>query len=453
MTDRTDESVAHMGPSGDEPQSAGAPEMSGPRLARSSMASPSSAVDEGETDTPVSDGPAGDVPGANERAESRDVGDEDADLGDDTGRGDTGHGDASGQVSARSHVNTHNVSLPSTSSTSTVARGAVSYAVGPFSVREVSLLGIWAVAFLVSFFPDNNVTGAARLLVGGSNVWLSGLWWIPAVALPTIAVGLLVLRRLSPQGIRRVGSLGIDQFASVAFSVAAFVWVAWLWETVSIAIDTGGWVRSWVVWVEAVLMLAGVVLTVAAPFLPPFAGDFADREEVPAHRNARPVRPVVPRPATARPARRSTDRRATDAASAPHVEAAASPGDYVRSTEGPRPAPNDPPTSVLPAVDHSHEGEDAAVAPDHANPSDDHPTDVITGIHHSPSESAHPATQAFWALAPVDREVVDDYGTPIFRIGPSAWALVIEDRGETFVIRHDDGRIGYLHDVSGITRG
>ena len=62
-------------------------------------------------------------------------------------------------------------------------------------------------------------------------------------------------------------------------------------------------------------------------------------------------------------------------------------------------------------------------------------------------------TQAFWALAPVDREVVDDYGTPIFRIGPSAWALVIEDRGETFVIRHDDGRIGYLHDVSGITRG
>ncbi|WP_307387713.1 hypothetical protein [Microbacterium testaceum] len=200
MTDRTDESVAHMGPSGDEPQSAGAREVSGPRLARSSMASPSSAVDEGETDTPVSDGPTGDVPDVNDRADSRDVDDEDADLGDDTGHREAGHGDAAGQMSARSHVNTHNVSLPSTSSTSGAARGAVSYAVGPFSVREVSLLGIWAVAFLVSFFPDNNVTGAARLLVGGSNVWLSGLWWIPAVALPTLAVGLLVLRRLSPQG-------------------------------------------------------------------------------------------------------------------------------------------------------------------------------------------------------------------------------------------------------------
>jgi hypothetical protein len=30
---------------------------------------------------------------------------------------------------------------------------------------------------------------------------------------------------------------------------------------------------------------------------------------------------------------------------------------------------------------------------------------------------------------------------------------VIEDRGSVFVIRHEDGRIGYLHDVEGITRG
>ena len=61
--------------------------------------------------------------------------------------------------------------------------------------------------------------------------------------------------------------------------------------------------------------------------------------------------------------------------------------------------------------------------------------------------------QAFWALVPEERDVVDEIGIPIFRIGPTAWALVIEDRGEAFVVRHEDGRIGYLHDVSGVTRG
>jgi hypothetical protein len=63
------------------------------------------------------------------------------------------------------------------------------------------------------------------------------------------------------------------------------------------------------------------------------------------------------------------------------------------------------------------------------------------------------AQQPFWALAPVEREVLDERGAPLFVIGPTAWALVIEDRGEVFVVRHEDGRIGYLHDVSDITRG
>ncbi len=56
-------------------------------------------------------------------------------------------------------------------------------------------------------------------------------------------------------------------------------------------------------------------------------------------------------------------------------------------------------------------------------------------------------------LAPVERDVVDENGAPLFRIGPTAWALVIEDRGDTYVVRHEDGRIGYLTDVSGVTRG
>jgi hypothetical protein len=69
------------------------------------------------------------------------------------------------------------------------------------------------------------------------------------------------------------------------------------------------------------------------------------------------------------------------------------------------------------------------------------------------TEAVPQAHQAFWALAPEERDVLDENGIPVFRIGPAAWALVIEDRGAVYVVRHEDGRIGYLHDVSGVTRG
>ena len=70
-----------------------------------------------------------------------------------------------------------------------------------------------------------------------------------------------------------------------------------------------------------------------------------------------------------------------------------------------------------------------------------------------PAAESSQRHQAFWALVPEERDVVDEIGIPVFRIGPTAWALVIEDRVDVFVVRHEDGRIGYLHDVSGVTRG
>ncbi len=362
---------------------------------------------------------------------------------------------------------------------------APQYGVGPFSVREVVLLGIWAVAFIVSFFPLNTVLGDARVLVGGTNVWLSGLWWIAAIALPTLAVGLLVLRRLSPSGIRRVGSLGIDQFASVAFSVAAFVWVAWVWDTVAVAVEIDVWPRSWVVWVEAVLMVAGVVFTVFAPFIPPFEQDFQAREEVPAHRNARPIRAVVARPRAPR-APRAPRTAAGDAAAAPasgrsslEHDASPTPGTYTGSTD----LAHDeaaPTTTAFPAATatDSHDTDVFAPLRDTGAHGDRHPEagrfdeererghrdnaydrrdsgdDRHDDARAQQGADEHPhAAQAFWALVPEEREIVDDYGRRIFLIGPTAWALVVEDRGETFVVRHDDGRIGYLHDVSGVTRG
>jgi len=286
--------------------------------------------------------------------------------------------------------------LPSTAE-STVHEGADAvppqYGVGPFSLREVSLLGVWALAFLFSFFPLYVADDFSRFF-GGPTVWTAGIDWVLAIGAPTVAVFLLVLRRFSPDGIRRVGSLGIDQFASVAFSVGAVIWVGWLWGNIARGIASGFWLSSWVVWVEAILFLAAVALTVVAPFIPPFHEDFLHRAETTSHRVARRARPVVARPVS--------DARYTMAA--PSVD--------------PEPAPFGDPID------------------------DDEPAPI-----------AAPAHQAFWALVPAERDVVDENGIPLFRIGPTAWALVIEDRGDSFVVRHEDGRIGYLTDVSGVTRG
>ncbi len=189
------------------------------------------------------------------------------------------------------------------------------YGVGPFSVREVALLAVWLVAFVVSFFSlyRGDVIGDVGGI--GGSVWNSGLDWILTIGVPTVAVFLVVLRRFSPDGIRRVGSLGIDQFASVAFSVSAVVWLAALWTNVARGVDSGVWLSSWVVWVEFFLMLAGVVLTVFAPLLPTLSEDFRHRREIPAHRSARPLRPVVARPATERPAPAPSNAQPADAGS------------------------------------------------------------------------------------------------------------------------------------------
>lgn len=279
------------------------------------------------------------------------------------------------------------------------------YGVGPFSIREVSLGAVWLVAFVVSFFPIYSYGNRGW----GTSVW-TGIDWLLTIGVPTVAVFLIGLRRLSPQGIRRVGSLGIDQFASVAFSVSSIIWLGILWSSF---VSVGGgsvFLATWVVWVEFILMLAGVVLTVFAPLLPTIGEDFQHRTEVPAHRYASPARPVVARPVTER-----TSYTVPAATSQADADAHA-----VAST-GADPTPVAEPTSETTVLDET------ALAP--------------------------VASQAFWALVPVERDVVDEHGTPLFRIGPTAWALVIEDRGDRFVVRHEDGRIGYLTDVSGVTRG
>lgn len=309
------------------------------------------------------------------------------------------------------------------------------YGVGPFTIREVSLAGIWLAAFVVSFFPVAAIIGGPResLLFGFGSVWTSGLGWVLTIGLPTIAVFLLVLRRLSPQGIRRFGSLGIDQFASVAFSVSTVVWLQLVWETVAFSLAGGAWFRSWVIWVEFFLMLAGVLLTVFGSLIPPFSEDFEGRREIAAHRNARPVRAVSPRPVRPRPephAPEAEQGAPADGTYAPVAEADA----YDAGTA------DEPPYGAEPAE------ADAGWDPDQVR-------DTYEPVAQEPVADEPVRHQAFWALVPEERDVVDEHGAPLFRIGPTAWALVIEDHGDRFVVRHEDGRVGHLLDIEDVTRG
>jgi hypothetical protein len=228
--------------------------------------------------------------------------------------------------------------------------------------------------------------------------------------------------------------------------VAAVVWITLAWESVMLtsryAAASG---YSWVVWVESVLMVAGVVLTVFAPLIPVFAQDFVGRPEQPAHRMARSVRPVAVRPRPERPVPVASAPAAT--AAGPVGVSPAVAGVATVAAPMPEPAPESVRASEPePQPEREPEPEPESIfAPE---------TAVMDAASADAETRAVPtATQAFWALVPEQRDVVDAAGRPLFSVGPTAWALVIEERDDLFVVRHEDGRVGYLRDTSGVTRG
>jgi len=403
------------------------------------------------------------------------------------------------------------------------------------TLRELIITGAWFLAFVVSFFPI-----AATPLGGGVAVWGMDGQWMLTIGVPTVAVFLLVLRRFSPEGIRRVGSLAIDQFASVAFSVGAVSWAVMLWQQVHLATATGGSpLSTWVTWVETVLMSALVVLTVFAPLVPGIKEDFAGRTESLAHRNANPVRPVVARPKPAPPAavpvdgaeadsrsdrveldglihadsapsrsladrpapagtagvRRGTGTGDEDPIDPDEADAPATPyssySAFAHAAGGafgtavvadgtdarPRYARRGVPEGALPDADGSSPTVDGRESRPHRGDGrhDEVDPDAVTAVFGAGEDGRASATvgeqeddvetrahrtfeegdvaQPFWALAPERRPVHDEHGVPIFEIGPEEWILVLEDRGGAFVVRHEDGRVGFLHDTTDMTRG
>ncbi|MBP1134886.1 hypothetical protein JOE31_001118 [Arthrobacter sp. PvP023] len=158
---------------------------------------------------------------------------------------------------------------------------------GAFTVRDLTVFASTLLLFVASLIP---------MFASRYNLWnLGNLFFLGlGIILPLIVTALFVARRLSPESRVRIGSLSIDQFASVVASFSlGFFFLSAAQEFVPVLL---------VGLIGSVGLFAATVL---ARFIPFLAGDFLDRAEVPAHVVAResaapfrkPSAPKEPKPA------------------------------------------------------------------------------------------------------------------------------------------------------------
>ncbi|THJ68419.1 hypothetical protein E8P82_00415 [Arthrobacter echini] len=152
---------------------------------------------------------------------------------------------------------------------------------GPFTLREVVFGGGVLLVFIGTLLPFING------VLGYVNFWNTvPLFFVGiGILVPVAACALLAARRMGKSGLR-VGSLSVDQFASVAAVLAAaffFLQTATLFGPGPLVALIGS--------------LALLAATIFGPFLPVIRNDFLERPEVPAHRLARPITQARPRPA------------------------------------------------------------------------------------------------------------------------------------------------------------
>ncbi|MDI2036514.1 hypothetical protein [Paenarthrobacter nitroguajacolicus] len=164
---------------------------------------------------------------------------------------------------------------------------------GPFTIRDLTVFGSTLLMFVASLLP---------MFGSRYNLWNLGnlFFLLLGIILPLVVVALFVARRLQPGTIVRVGSLSVDQFASVTASFAFPLFF------LTIANSFNGSVLLGLV--GSVGLLAATVL---APHLPFLSADFKGRAETPAHVVAReaavpsrkpaapkaPKEPKAPKPA------------------------------------------------------------------------------------------------------------------------------------------------------------
>ncbi|MDN4644595.1 hypothetical protein [Arthrobacter sp. PsM3] len=167
---------------------------------------------------------------------------------------------------------------------------------GPFTIRDLTVFGSTLILFVASLIP---------MFAVRYNLWnLGSLFFLGlGILLPVVVTALFVARRLSPATKLRIGSLSVDQFASVvaSFSVAFFFLAV-----------AGAYIPSMLLaLVGALGLLSATVLGRLVPF---FAGDFLDRAEVPAHIVARESAVPVRKPRAPKAPKEAKDEHAPKAA-------------------------------------------------------------------------------------------------------------------------------------------
>lgn len=189
--------------------------------------------------------------------------------------------DTSGSAPSPGISDTHGTAADVDTTASESSRVGPSEAVlGPFTTRELVFGGGVLLMFIGTLLP----------FVGGrvlyTTFWSSASLFFVGVGmlLPVIALALLAGRRLGSSDLR-VGSLSVDQFASVTAVLAATFFFL---QTVT-AFQIGPFV--------ALLgSLALLAATVVGPYLPVVRNDFLERPESAAHPLARPITAAKPRP-------------------------------------------------------------------------------------------------------------------------------------------------------------
>lgn len=160
----------------------------------------------------------------------------------------------------------------------TAVGGAQQAVLGPFTVRDLTVFAATLILFIASLLP---LFGGRYNLWNLNNQFFLGL----GIILPLVVSALFVARRLTPQTKIRIGSLSVDQFASVTASFAlAFFFLA------TVAAFSASFLAG--------LIGAGVLFaaTVLGRFLPFLSADFQGRTEVPAHVVAREAAVPVRKP-------------------------------------------------------------------------------------------------------------------------------------------------------------
>lgn len=150
--------------------------------------------------------------------------------------------------------------------------------VGPFTLRETVIGASVLVIFIGSVLPFFEAMGRFGNLWNSSSLFFLAI----GIVLPIATAGLMTARRLGTD--TRVGSLSVDQFASV---VAVLATAFFFLQTV-----TSFHYGPFICLIGSLGMLAA---TVGGPHLPGFAVDFNGRPAAEAHVMARKILPAKPK--------------------------------------------------------------------------------------------------------------------------------------------------------------